>query len=274
MSIYIPEKKFNFELLDSEIAEARLYRTTRNLNDIDGRDAANLLYLNTLSLYMMHKDDKQYDYSRSYAGQTIKYGNYKMFKSHSTDLYLLANIVSNPDVKTFRLKNNMDSKRFLRKLKFEDRKHFFFIRNISTDKVQDKLASPYLFRLESQLKIKDGRYKQWRRLIMDWENLRFTQRQLVTAKCLQEIRRIAKGSELVAKLSTMSKYRGFKVTPKYDKPSLGKRVAGTAAGAIAGRVIGKKIGKKFGKNVDKYKKVGTGIGAIAGYWASGRQRQT
>ena len=43
---------------------------------------------------MMHKDDKQYDYSRSYAGQTIKYGNYKMFKSLSTDLYMLANIAS------------------------------------------------------------------------------------------------------------------------------------------------------------------------------------
>ena len=27
------------------------------------------------------------------------------------------------------------------------------------------------------------------------------------------------------------------------------------------------------KDIDKYKKAGTGLGAIAGYWASGRQRQ-
>ena len=31
--------------------------------------------------------------------------------------------------------------------------------------------------------------------------------------------------------------------------------------------------RKTGANVDKYKKVGTGLGAVAGYWASGRKKQ-
>ena len=33
-------------------------------------------------------------------------------------------------------------------------------------------------------------------------------------------------------------------------------------------------GEFIGKDIDKYKKVGTGIGAIAGYWAGGRQKQS
>ena len=63
------------------------------------------------------------------------------------------------------------------------------------------------------------------------------------------------------------------MSDKYKKPSTTRRVAGAAAGAVAGRYLGKKIANKLDKDVDKYKNAGTGIGAIAGYWASGRQRQ-
>jgi uncharacterized protein YcfJ len=72
----------------------------------------------------------------------------------------------------------------------------------------------------------------------------------------------------------MTKYKAYGISDKYkDEPSLARRVAGTAVGAVAGRYAGKKLAKATGKDVDKYKKYGTGLGAIAGYWASGRQRQ-
>ena len=116
-------------------------------------------------------------------------------------------------------------------------------------------------------------YKQWRRLIMDWENLRYIQRQSVTTRIVQELRRLGRGSELMTPVTTMLKYKKYRVRDKSSKPDAVRRVAGTAAGAIAGRYAGKKIAQKFGKNVDKYKRAGTGLGAIAGYWASGRQRQ-
>jgi len=77
----------------------------------------------------------------------------------------------------------------------------------------------------------------------------------------------------MAPLSTMVKYKKYKVPQEFKKASLTKRVAGAGAGAIAGRYVGKKIAKRFGKDVDKYKKAGTGLGAIAGYWASGRKKQ-
>ena len=72
----------------------------------------------------------------------------------------------------------------------------------------------------------------------------------------------------------MLKYRDFRVSDETEElPSLGTKLAGAAVGAAAGRAIGSKVATSLGKDEDKYKRAGTGIGAIAGYWASGRRRQ-
>ena len=269
----VNENKLNFKLIDKEISEARLYRTTSAFGQLTGESVSELLYLNTLINYLMYKDDKQHDYAKAYAKQTIQYGKYTLFRSHATDLYLLAYLVSNPDSRSIKLRNNITSKKHLKSLKFDKAKHWQFLMQIANDRVTDTLASPYMFRLESQLKIKKSIYKQWRRLIMDWENLRYLQRQAVTTKIVQELRRLGRGSELMVPMTSMLKYKKYRVKDTVNKTDPVKRLGGTIAGAVAGRYVGKKVAQKFNKNVDKYKKAGTGLGAIAGYWASGRQRQ-
>ena len=125
------------------------------------------------------------------------------------------------------------------------------------------------------MKISDTRYKSYRRLVLSWGKLRYNSKQLAVTKLTQEIRRLGRGSELISPMTGMIKDRGLRVASDYKEPrtSLTRRVATAAAGAVAGRFAGKKIAQKFGKDVDKYKKVGTGIGAVAGYWASGRTKQ-
>jgi hypothetical protein len=268
----MPENKFNFKLIDQEISEARLFRTSNNFRNLTGREVANLLYLTTLSTWMMTKDSKQESFARSYLKQSTQYGPYILFRSHATDLFLLAYHVNDPENKNIKLKNNIESKRFLKSLQFNNRQHWLNMSKISSGKDRNSEMYSFFMRLESQLKISDSRYKKWRRLVSDWGNLKYTARQLVVTSILQEYRRIAKGSEMVSPLSTMTRYKKYIVTDK-EKPSTAKRVAGAVAGAAAGRYAGKKIAQKTGKNIDKYKKYGTGIGAIAGYWASGRQRQ-
>jgi len=270
----VKENKLNLKLIDKEISEARLFRTSRNFSNLTGRQVADLLYLTSLSVWMMAKDDKQESFAREYAKQSIQYGPYALFRTHATDLFLLAYQVSNPDNKNISLKNSMESKRFLQSLKFNNRQHWMMIGKLARSNERNSEMFTYFMRLESQLKISNPRFKQWRRLITDWSNLKYSQRQMVVAAVIQEYRRYAKGSEMVSPLSTMTKYKKFSISDKYsDKPSTTKRVAGTVAGAVAGRYAGKKIAQATGKNVDKYKKYGTGLGAIAGYWASGRQRQ-
>ena len=274
-SVYsnVSESNLDLQLIDKDISEARLYRTTSGFNQLTGESVAELLYLNTLITYLMFKDDKQHDYAKAYAKQSTQYGKYTLFRSHATDLYLLAYLVSNPDSKSVNLRNKLVSKKHLNSLKFDKRTHWQFMYKIANDRVSDTVASPYMFRLESQLKIKKSMYKQWRRLIMDWENLRYIQRQSVTTRIVQELRRLGRGSEIMTPLTSMLKYKKYRVRDKAPKSDPFKKLGGAVAGAVAGRYAGKKIAQKFGKNVDKYKKAGTGLGAIAGYWAGGRQKQ-
>ena len=241
ISAEIIENKMDFKLIDKEISEARLYRTTRNFEIYNGREIADLLYLTSLVTFMMAKDEKQEAFARSYAKQTAQYGKYNFFRSHATDLYLLAYQVSDPDNRNIKLKNSIESKRFLKSCKFNDRHHWNFFTKLGQGRENSNDSIVYFMRLEKQLKIS---------------------------------RRIGRGSEMINPLSTMTKYKSYRMSDKYKKqPSTAKRIAGTAAGAVAGRYAGKKIAQKLGKDVDKYKRAGTGIGAIAGYWASGRQRQ-
>lgn len=281
-SVYgkLKETRLDFELIDKEISEARLYRQSRSFGDMTGRNIADLLYLSFLSLIVFAKDEYKSEYAKAYARQTSQYGSFTMFRSHATDIYLLAYQVKNPDNRYINLKNKSESTRFLQTLPFDNRKFYFMVSNIARGKLNKSELRSYLYRLEMQLKISNSNFKQYRRLIVDWENLKFAQRQYVTAKVLQDFRRYGRGSEMVSSLNDMAKYKKFRLSPsvksseyKEPKPSVTRRVAGTAAGALAGRFAGKKIAQKFGKDVDKYKKYGTGLGAIAGYWASGRQRQ-
>jgi len=263
-----------FQLIDKEISEARLFRTSRQFKNLTGRQVADLLYLTSLSVWMMAKDGKQEAFARAYAQQSTQYGPYVLFRTHATDLFLLAYQINEPDNRNVDLDDSFESKRFLKSLKFNNRQHWLMISKIASGKETNSEMNTFFMRLESQLKISHSRFKQWRRLISDWSNLKYSQRQMVVAAVIQEYRRYAKGSEMVSPLSTMTKYKAYSISDKYkDEPSLARRVAGTVAGAVAGRYAGKKLATATGKNVDKYKKYGTGLGAIAGYWASGRQRQ-
>ena len=271
---YVGEGKMELDFIDNEITEGRLFRTSRNYQNLTGRDVADLFYLTSLAIYIMEKDSKQTDFAKAYAKRTTQYGPYALFRTHATDLYLLGYVIDNPDNDNIKLKDHLISTGFLKSIKLQNRRHWNFFNKIGRGAIVDGPVS-FFISLETQLKIKDARYKSWRRLATDWQSTKYRSKQYVTAKLIQEFRRIGLGSEMMTPLQTMTKYRSYEITDKYKRrPGTGRKVAGAVAGAVAGRYAGKKIAQKFGKDVDKYKKVGTGIGAIAGYWAGGRQRQS
>ena len=271
---YVGEGKMELDFIDNEITEGRLFRTSRNYQNLTGRDVADLFYLTSLAIYIMEKDSKQTDFAKAYAKRTTQYGPYALFRTHATDLYLLGYVIDNPDNDNIKLKDHLISTGFLKSIKLQNRRHWNFFNKIGRGAIVDGPVS-FFISLETQLKIKDARYKSWRRLATDWQSTKYRSKQYVTAKLIQEFRRIGLGSEMMTPLQTMTKYRSYEITDKYKRrPGTGRKVAGAVAGAVAGRYAGKKIAQKFGKDVDKYKKAGTGIGAIAGYWAGGRQRQS
>jgi len=249
-------------LINQELSESKLYRTTSGFKSLTGRDIADLFYLQTLSLIMMYQDSKQHDYALVYARKTAQYGPYAVFRTAATDLYMLGFAINNPDYGSLKFKGKDVS--FLNSLQFQNRKHYAFMQRIQRQGISKSDITTTLFRFESQLQIKNPILKQLRRMIIDWPRLKFAQRQLVVSKVIQLMRLRGRGSEIFTQVSSMSTRRELKPLPK--KQTL-KRAAGTAIGAYAGSKIIPKVTRGKLSSVS-----GAGIGAIAGYWASGRKK--
>lgn len=272
----------DLKLVNQEISEARLYRYSRSFGAFTGRQVADLLFLNTLALQLLYLEDKTVKRAKDYAKSSVGYGNFSLFRTAATDLYMLAYATLHPDNQNMTFTKHSESKKFLKGLKFEQGMYVKYLRMVAQNRVGKDFANIYFYRLENQLKITDSRYKRWRRLISTYRNLKFAQRNAIYAQLLFEIKRIGggagRGSELVPALEPFLKKRGYqdlerkanKAAADANKTSFAKRAAGTVAGAIAGKYAVDKFAKA---KPSTQKKIGTGIGAIAGYWASGRKRQ-
>lgn len=251
------------QLINQELAESRLFRFTGSFSKLSGRDIADLFYLQTLSTYMFLQDSKQQDYAIAYATKTVQYGPYAVFRTSATDLYLLAFTIDHPDY--VGLKISGSDRSFLKSLSFQNRKHYMFMQRIARNEVSVSDATTFLFRLETQLKISNPMFKQMRRLICQWDNLKYSQKQMVISKIIQHMRVKGVGSEVFSHVNAMSTRRELKPLPQ--KSDTLKRAAATAIGAYAGSKVLPKLTKGKLGSVS-----GAGIGAVAGYWASGRKK--
>lgn len=266
----------DLQFINQEIAEARLFRASGNFGRMDSNDIVNSLYLTTLSLFIFNQDADKQDFAEDYARRTAQYGSFSLFRTSSTDLYLLAYQILNPGNSNIQLNNRSSSRRDLNNLNFDRRLFIQFIRQIASGNDALQMARSYLPRLERQLDITDGRYRRWRRLAIDYTLLRDAQKQSLLAQLTQEIRRLGGGagrsSEMMAPLTGMLHRRGHGSgtpmvkdrkanQPQTARPSTARKVGGAVAGGIAGRAIAGSGNKTLG----------TAAGAAAGYWAAGRR---
>lgn len=264
-----------FQLIDQELAEARLYRSTKQFGEFDGRDIANLIYLITLSTYLASQDVPTQKIGREYARRSIQSGTYAVFRTSATDLYLLCYTALHPNNDHVNIRNSILSKRFLNKLNFNGRSHLSFLRSIAGDTADDAQATRYFMRLESQLNIQDTKYKRFRRTVAGWNTASIKDKANTRNNIYKEFRRIGRGAGIKAEMagllsSSMNDRTVKRLRRQADaesKPSTTRRVAGTVAGAAAGRYVAGKV-----KDTSRSKNIGTGLGAIAGYWASGRRK--
>ena len=110
-----------YQLIDTELSESRLFRFTANFQRLSGRDVADLLYLETLAIYMMALDDKQQDYATAYARKSTQYGPYSVFRTSATDIYMLGFAINQPDYKSLKLASK--DRTILNNLNFNNRQH-------------------------------------------------------------------------------------------------------------------------------------------------------
>ena len=194
-------------IIDEELSESRLFRFTANFQRLTGRDVADLLYLETLAIYMFALDEKQQDYGTAYARKTTQYGPYAVYRTSATDIYMLGFAINQPDYSSLKLASK--DRRFLNNLNFNNRQHYMFMNKIARYTPSRSDASSYLIRLEAQLKITNPLFRQFRRLILDWADLKYSQKQYVIAKMMQLIRVKGKGSEIFRNLTAMKTSRRY-----------------------------------------------------------------
>lgn len=253
----------DFQLYNVDLTEAQLYRSTAQFRTLTGRDVANLLYLNTLSLALMYLTEDTHEVARNYAGKTAQYGTYALFRTSATDIYMLAYQVKNPDNDYATMKDPIASKKFLNRLNFDSRKHVAIMRRIQTGGAQGNELHSYLMRMEAQAGITDSRYKTWRREVGTWDKASESRRSKVIRDINREFARIGGGSVRRGEIQQALNTGKNRITvDKPKKPSMARKLGGAAAGAAAGSYVAGKLNKS--------KKAGAGIGAIAGYWAAGR----
>jgi len=262
------------QLINVELSEAKLYRTSRNFAMYSGRDIADLVYLQTVMLYMHTLDNKTHAAAQEYAMKTGQFGAYALFRTAGTDLYMLAYTVKHSDSNYINLTDPVDSKKFLNSMLFDDKRHARFLRDLSQGKVSTSEALAYFYRLESQLKIKDTMLKSYRQKILRYDSMDDNRRKALAMRLERELRRIGQGAVLPTDIMTMNKVLSKSALDKNiktpdAKPSMVKKLGGAALGAVAGRYAADKLNRTDNKTA---KNVGTGIGAVAGYWAAGRNR--
>lgn len=211
----------NLQLIDNVLCEGRLYRASGGFHNYDARGICDLLFLYSIITYMLYQDRAQHDYAVGYADKTTQYSAYSLFRTHATDLYMLAYQVSNPQNTHIRLRHPEASMKFLEALKFNARDHHYFMRMLSHENADTGRADSYFMRLGSQLKIRDGRYHQWRREIVHWSKLSERERDRLVNKLITELARMnARGSEVYPILKTMTNYREYEVQPSPDRDAV------------------------------------------------------
>jgi len=264
----------DLQLINVELSEAKLYRTSRNFGLYTGRQIADLMYLQTIMLYMQTLDNKTHSAAMDYAKRTGQFGAYTLFRTSATDLYMLGYAIKHSTSNNIELAEPVDSKKFLERLLFDDRRHTRFLRDLSGGRVSDSEATAYFYRLEKQLKITDSRFRMYRQRIVNYDNMTDKTRANLALRLQKELFRVGQGAVLPTDimimnrlLSASSKEKNIKA-PKSAGPSTASRLGGAALGALAGRYAAGKLSKMDTKTA---KNVGTGIGAVAGYWASGRK---
>jgi len=178
-----------------DLHESRFTRNPNNVKSLTYTDCRERVYLIMLVLEMLRHSRKFSAWTSAYCKQTKGFEEYKIFRLNGTDLYnFLYFILSDDGVE--KLKDPGSARKMKQNTTLPLRELHNYIRTLSQGK-EPRLPENFLIKMEQGLGITNADYKDVRRQLSDWKNLRLAQKQATATKLLFAVRAKLRSSDVI-----------------------------------------------------------------------------
>lgn len=175
-----------------------MFPSTKSLGNLAKQDVAELLYLHLCALRILSSEDASAGWSRTYLRKTLRWGNFKTWRSDGNDLYVLMHAFDGSNDRTTSQFGTITTHLFRSIVRGESRQVETDIRRL-------------FVRLDFELAVKDGTLRAIRRLIMNWTDLNSREQKLATTRLLQILRSRAPKSEMLPMLTMVARDRNLEL---------------------------------------------------------------
>tara|TARA_B100000035_G_scaffold314094_1_gene329424 strand:+ start:3249 stop:4004 length:756 start_codon:yes stop_codon:yes gene_type:complete len=219
------------------LGEARMFKTRQQIASAGADSMTDHLFVSLMSLYMMSNDYEYAPVAKSYAGQTIRRGNFNSPSPSGSDVYQTMHTLLKPEG----LINSEKDKLLMNKVRIDQMRIKRFLRQIEQGNVPAGQAQQFFYKLEKDLAIQDPKLRATRRLVQNWNDLSTQQQQLAATQIdkyyrIQGMRsdmrpiftKYAKGNGLIAGASRMGNIA----------KTVARKAGAFAIGYAAGRAAG------------------------------------
>ena len=199
------------------ISESKLIPNRKNLHDFDYEKLAELAFINILSLRILLEEDELATFAQQYCRKTAQWGNFKTWRSDSTDIYVTLYGLISDEAK------NDKKYHYPRIFMPIDALLMYRWLRAGADQRHDKSLTHRLFvQLDTMFRIKDSSMRAIRRLVMDWDTITTEQRKLALTRLLQFMRTRAAKGELLPKLNRVAVLKNLEIQ-NVDNPETGEK---------------------------------------------------
>ena len=171
------------------VSEARIVRRQSDLQRYTFQEITERIYLSFLTLALLKNFKQTIGFVKSYATNTLSYGNFDRIRSTSNDLSnMLAIVAGDPSI-VEKLANKNQAIALRQRQNVPVLAIRRYLRSFSND-------YEFLTQLESKLGISNSDYRNLRRAIADYPSLDSKRKQVTTTRLLQALKAKLSGTDL------------------------------------------------------------------------------
>lgn len=178
-----------------ELSESKMFPTVASVFRHRVGEIAELTYLYLCAMRVLFQEDETRDWARQYARRTIQFGDFRMWRASSTDLYVLLHALEIAEAEED-IRFPLARTDVLRWMRDEAQSH---------ETGRESRVKRMFARLDFGLKVRDSSMQAVRRLAANWSDLDRHEKELCITRLLQMFRTRAPKSELLPFLDRVAR---------------------------------------------------------------------